>query len=61
VLPKNPQLADFLISCALRLHGWEEALAPLNDERAFRAHAEAVARARAQRRSFVFVLPFRRP
>ena len=60
VLPKNPQLADFLIACALRLHGWEEPLAPLDDGRAWQAHTEAVARARAQRRSFVLRLPLRR-
>ncbi len=60
LLPKNPQLTDFLIACALRLHGWEEPLVPLDDELARLAHAEAVARARAQRRTVVLPLPFKR-
>ena len=60
LLPKNPQLTDFLIACALRLHGWEEPLVPLDDELARLAHVEAVARARAQRRTVVLPLPFKR-
>ncbi len=51
VLPNNPRLADFLIGCALRLHGWNGSLAPLDDERARAAHAEAVERAQAERRA----------
>ncbi|MCX7622140.1 MAG: glutamine amidotransferase [Thermomicrobium sp.] len=51
VLPKNPQLADFLVAAALRLRGWEGELPPLDDELAAVAHAEAVARARDQERA----------
>ncbi|MDE2967846.1 MAG: glutamine amidotransferase [Chloroflexota bacterium] len=44
VLPKNPRLADRLISLAMvRRYGPEEAnLAPLDDSAALRAHAEAL-------------------
>ncbi len=46
LLPKNPRLADFLIERALHNRGWTGGLAPLDDELALLAHAEAVERAR---------------
>jgi len=49
VLPKNPQLADHLIACALALHGWVGSLEPLDDALARVAHEEAVERARVER------------
>lgn len=49
VLPKNPQLADYLIACALALHGWVGSLEPLDDALARAAHEEAVERARVER------------
>ncbi|MFN3337120.1 MAG: type 1 glutamine amidotransferase [Thermomicrobium sp.] len=48
VLPKNPQLADYLIACALALHGWGDRLEPLDDALAWAAHEEAVERARRE-------------
>lgn len=49
VLPKNPQLADFLILQALRMRGWDKPLLPLDDELAVAAHQEAVRRAQTDR------------
>jgi len=56
VLPMNPRLADFLISCALHLQGWEGTLPPLDDDLAGVAHAEAVERARTEKRRHGFAL-----
>jgi CobQ-like glutamine amidotransferase family enzyme len=49
VLPKNPQLADFLIKAALRRRYGEVALPPLDDRLERVAHASAASRARATR------------
>lgn len=49
VLPKNPQLADYLIACALALRGRSDHLEPLDDALAWVAHEEAVQRARRER------------
>ncbi|MCM8745878.1 glutamine amidotransferase [Thermomicrobium sp. CFH 73360] len=51
VLPKNPQLTDHLIACALTLHGWVGSLEPLDDALARVAHEEAVERARVERQA----------
>jgi CobQ-like glutamine amidotransferase family enzyme len=44
VLPKNPWLADRLIAAALRRHGHQEPLTPLDDSAETAAHARIVAR-----------------
>ncbi len=49
VLPKNPQLADFLIQAALQRRYGEVALTPLDDTLERVAHSSAVRRAQASR------------
>ncbi|MCG2795120.1 MAG: glutamine amidotransferase [Actinomycetia bacterium] len=46
LLPKNPGLADFLIERGLARRGESTSLRPLDDTLEWRAHREAVARAR---------------
>lgn len=46
LLPKNPGLADFLIERGLARRGERSSLKPLDDTLEWRAHREAVARAR---------------
>ena len=46
LLPKNPGVADFLIERGLARRGFRVPLAPLDDTVEWRAHGEAVARAR---------------
>lgn len=49
LLPKNPKLTDWLIEAGLEHRYGSADLAPLNDEIEQRAHASAIARARATR------------
>ena len=43
LLPKNPWLADWLIAAALRRHGAERELEPLDDGLELAAHRTAAA------------------
>ncbi len=55
VLPKNPHLADFLLSAALhRRYGTDATLTALDDTAELRAHAAAIERARTARTSHLF-------
>jgi CobQ-like glutamine amidotransferase family enzyme len=50
ILPKNPELADWLIARGLEYRGQDPELIPLGDMLEQQAHAQATGRARAERR-----------
>jgi CobQ-like glutamine amidotransferase family enzyme len=54
LLPKNPHIADHLLTAALRRRGHTAPLVPLDDGVELRAHAAAIERARSARTAHLF-------